>query len=828
MPVSSHSGSCDGEERIQQLEEKLERLRVTFEGAQAEEKAVKVRMEEAAGAIDSAEANVQATIASVDQYSATKANSVAEVAKARSATEDANQIVEAARKRHRQLGGDGGSVDVDVSDPLNTPRGSATEACASALRKISDRDLSEVRRLPNPPTLARRSLELVQAMMACAEGEADELPGGASEPVQWSELQKMLARDDFIRRVLGIQPLTLSLRPKLLAALEDKWPSLKDGAGKENAAPSGKENGKAAWQKATAKARAESRTSNKLRAAVAAAAAAEKGASGAEAPAAEEPQMTAENVEYASRPCGAIFRFCAGCVAAARDLAAERLAAQAALDEAVRVLVGTQQALAATQAFHRSLDEEAARREAAMRKAEGDLEMACDKRLDEKVSSIHVSPKPLFAVALALALMLHPHRLHPPTHRCLGLMAMASWSCAHWFVLIALCSFYPDDSTRMILPGCTCVPALTLQRLLGVPLCSRSLSPDVQVNHTHATRDLEEARKAYEAALRQFNAESEAWEGRRAENERRSKERAARDEADQLRRQQQIEAEIKSRNQRLVWIRDHELTTECHLPIEFTEVGSPALPAAASALLAKVARELQQCGALKLHIAGHVQEDEDPKIASQRAQAVGGALIALGVLPLRLRAKGYGATVCLSRAAKTALRLKSQRRVTLHALSEVCTHEPVGFEAKEKALSDAAQTLLSELATLLEQQPQMRLSVEAHTDAIGDAMENAHLSMARAMSVVSFLEGRGVAASRLTPHGFGAAFPCEDNATPAGRKRNRRVEFLVIPDVTTATVNAAAIAPTAPAAAPAAAPPPQRASVLEQALRASVTSASGD
>jgi len=46
-----------------------------------------------------------------------------------------------------------------------------------------------------------------------------------------------------------------------------------------------------------------------------------------------------------------------------------------------------------------------------------------------------------------------------------------------------------------------------------------------------------------------------------------------------------------------------------------------------------------------------VAGDEDPKLATLRAQAVGSALIALGAKPSRLRAKGYGAMVALTPAS---------------------------------------------------------------------------------------------------------------------------------------------------------------------------------
>ena len=51
------------------------------------------------------------------------------------------------------------------------------------------------------------------------------------------------------------------------------------------------------------------------------------------------------------------------------------------------------------------------------------------------------------------------------------------------------------------------------------------------------------------------------------------------------------------------------------------------------------------------------------------------------------------------------------------------------------------------------------------------------------MAVVSHLTELGVEQKRLIPHGFGDAFPCDDNSTDAGRQRNRRVGFLVMPDV---------------------------------------------
>lgn len=70
---------------------------------------------------------------------------------------------------------------------------------------------------------------------------------------------------------------------------------------------------------------------------------------------------------------------------------------------------------------------------------------------------------------------------------------------------------------------------------------------------------------------------------------------------------------------------------------------------------------------------------------------------------------------------------------------------------------------------------------------VGEPTENAKLSAKRAHKVCLALQELGVSSSRLVAHGFGATLPIEDNATPEGRAKNRRVQFLVIPDVLPST-----------------------------------------
>lgn len=201
--------------------------------------------------------------------------------------------------------------------------------------------------------------------------------------------------------------------------------------------------------------------------------------------------------------------------------------------------------------------------------------------------------------------------------------------------------------------------------------------------------------------------------------------------------------------------------------------------------LAAAVKALQARPSLRLHIAGHATGPEDPRLSSQRAQAVGAALIAMGAPPAALRAKGYGATVPLSASQRARARLRSERRTSLHAIGEVETRYGLEFgEGETEATKTEPQRkLLQHVAQLLREHPKLRLSVEGHADVRGEQQPNMQLASARAQAVCAALHALGVEPPRLVSHSFGATLPIADNATADGRQRNRRVCFLVMPDV---------------------------------------------
>lgn len=78
--------------------------------------------------------------------------------------------------------------------------------------------------------------------------------------------------------------------------------------------------------------------------------------------------------------------------------------------------------------------------------------------------------------------------------------------------------------------------------------------------------------------------------------------------------------------------------------------------------------------------------------------------------------------------------------------------------------------------------PDVRITVEGHTDSTGSASANQTLSENRAKSVWGFIAERlSPVPEDVTIRGYGASRPVADNATEEGRAENRRVDILILP-----------------------------------------------
>lgn len=101
----------------------------------------------------------------------------------------------------------------------------------------------------------------------------------------------------------------------------------------------------------------------------------------------------------------------------------------------------------------------------------------------------------------------------------------------------------------------------------------------------------------------------------------------------------------------------------------------------------------------------------------------------------------------------------------------------IHFDTGSAKLRPDSGPALAAILGLINHQPGSRWIIAGHTDNQGGADPNQRLSEARAVSVVSWLTARGVAADGLVPQGFGASRPVADNSAADGRALNRRVEI---------------------------------------------------
>jgi OmpA-OmpF porin, OOP family len=133
--------------------------------------------------------------------------------------------------------------------------------------------------------------------------------------------------------------------------------------------------------------------------------------------------------------------------------------------------------------------------------------------------------------------------------------------------------------------------------------------------------------------------------------------------------------------------------------------------------------------------------------------------------------QGYGLDLALAAADEAAVRC--QARLDQLLLT------PILFASGAARIDERSDALLAALADTLTTCPGARIRIAGHTDDRGRPEDNLLLSRKRAEAVAARLMDAGVEAARITAVGHGAERPVADNATAAGRAKNRRIAFNV-------------------------------------------------
>ncbi len=111
----------------------------------------------------------------------------------------------------------------------------------------------------------------------------------------------------------------------------------------------------------------------------------------------------------------------------------------------------------------------------------------------------------------------------------------------------------------------------------------------------------------------------------------------------------------------------------------------------------------------------------------------------------------------------------------------VITLQGIKFDFNKATIKPESAPVLDEAAAMLENNPDIKVEIQGHTDNVGSRTYNLRLSQARAQAVVDYLVAKqGISTARLSARGYGFSMPVASNATVDGRAQNRRVEFVIV------------------------------------------------
>ncbi|HUR11926.1 MAG TPA: OmpA family protein, partial [Flavitalea sp.] len=101
------------------------------------------------------------------------------------------------------------------------------------------------------------------------------------------------------------------------------------------------------------------------------------------------------------------------------------------------------------------------------------------------------------------------------------------------------------------------------------------------------------------------------------------------------------------------------------------------------------------------------------------------------------------------------------------------------FDVNSDKIKETSYGVLKNIASVFNENPDVKVKIIGHTDNDGDDAKNLDLSKRRAAAVKQALTTEfSISADRMQTDGQGESKPVADNSKPEGKAQNRRVEFV--------------------------------------------------
>jgi len=112
-------------------------------------------------------------------------------------------------------------------------------------------------------------------------------------------------------------------------------------------------------------------------------------------------------------------------------------------------------------------------------------------------------------------------------------------------------------------------------------------------------------------------------------------------------------------------------------------------------------------------------------------------------------------------------------------VGEAYTLNDILYATNSSVLNGHSKFILKGFSRFLKENPTIELSIQGHTDDVGDDDQNLMLSEGRAQGVKNYLASLGIDKKRLSSKGFGETQPTVENNSAANRALNRRTDFVI-------------------------------------------------